>query len=473
MWRRKKKNNSLVYIVSFVIVFILWLFYYSWYFQQKIVKIPQSILTWIQLTWNNSKDIEKEKNYYANSNISGTWELIVIPYDIKNGTKFKLNYDNNSFLVKSDIYALDNYVWENISFSWEVIWFTSDNKPVLNILFIEGDKSENITWDEQKNDKLFTLDTLYLNLEDTDYLVKTWVDELLVYETWDVNLFKIDSFKCKEWDYLYDCKALKQQAKTFKFKKIISDEWVVFYSLPETEQYMVLGTEYWYNIYPLSWDIYTLISYITVKDKLENQWDKTNLQEVIKSTCKNNKIWLTKIIKITKDNDIYIVNGYDKYSNNVFCKLKIVKDLPLVLKLLEINLVSESKSNKNYTWDVVLNKDIDETKYLIYKSRAYGFTLYMPKSVKYKSILIKNNLWLAWLNCLQQINIADWKNWNLETPELKFLYCKTNLSNETISSFLETKYSNFKIIDSNSKKFIVILNWNEKSNSILKDLLIY
>jgi len=491
MPRRKKKNNSLlIYIVTAIVIFLIWIAYLNWVFQSKIVnKIPNSLLTWTSLTWSNTE----EKHFYANSIVSGTGKLFLIPYDIKVWTKYKLKYDNYDFFVKSDKYVLDNYVDQDIYFSWEVIWFATDNSPVLNIINIkwtnENLSGDQLTWEEEN--KIYKLNELELDLTNSDYTAILSGASLIVYKTGDVltgwnlsgeiltwgnleKLLEIDEFKCEKWNYLYDCDAIKQQAKTFKFEKLISNNWVVFYKLPETDQYVVLGKNYGYNIFPQNSNIYPFLDYIKLT---ENSSDQNNIEkatysvdDIIKNTCKKDDLSLVSIEKMFKEWDnIYNVLWLDKYWNKVYCIVEINWDNTKIAKLKSMWFV---KDNLEIKWNLIEDNSIDENKYLIYKSRAYGYILYMPKSVKYKSILIKNSLGIAGLNCIQQVNIADWKTGNLDDPELKVLYCKTDLNIDTLNKLLQTNRTNYVIKDVNGKKFIILYKDSDIAKKILNNLII-
>ena len=97
----------------------------------------------------------------------------------------------------------------------------------------------------------------------------------------------------------------------------------------------------------------------------------------------------------------------------------------------------------------------------------------MSKSSKFESHIIKNSLWISWLTCLQQINIADWKTWTLKDPELKVLYCKTKLDKDSISKLLQTSRPNHKVIQKNNKTFIILFKDIDIAKKMLDNLLVY
>jgi hypothetical protein len=85
----------------------------------------------------------------------------------------------------------------------------------------------------------------------------------------------------------------------YKFHKVVSNNGIVFYQLPETSQYMVLNEEYGYNFYPLTGDIYTYLDLFSVQDLKQN---KINL---IKSACKTDKMQLTEILSTSNSGENY------------------------------------------------------------------------------------------------------------------------------------------------------------------------
>ena len=474
MWRRKKrKNNNIVYIVVTIVLFVIWFIFYNIDWTKDI---SQTTIKKV-LSWTKYEDKLKEKNddkkYYANSTISGTWKLVLIPYNIKIWTKYKLEFNWKTFFAKSDKYLLDDYSNANILFSWEIIWFSPDNTPVLNITNIENSNKEQVQDEEKQEDRKIYFHSLVLDLTWTDYLVYTGSDFILIYKTWTdlswwkVNLLKVESFKCEKWNPLYDCEQLKEQAEKFGFKTFTSNNGIKFYSLPEVNQYMVLQDDYGYNFFPLSWDIYEISNLFSLKNEVKKA--KFDLQETILNTCKTDKIALSWISKIVENWSNYIVKWTDKFANDVVCKLSLQDGDVKVAKLISLDF---SKKIENTTWTILENNEIDESKYLIYKSRWYGFKLYMPKAVKYKSILIKNSLWVSGLTCLQQTNIADWKTWTLKDPELKVLYCKTKLDKESLDKLLETKKDYYKIEKVNWKTFIILYKNTDIAKKILNNLII-
>jgi len=144
---------------------------------------------------------------------------------------------------------------------------------------------------------------------------------------------------------------------------------------------------------------------------------------------------------------------------------------PVMSKLIKLDFIT--KNTTSSTWDIIENNEPDKSKYLVYTSKAYGFTIYMPKSSKFESHIIKNDLWISWLNCLQQINIADWKTWSVNDPELKVLYCKTKLDKDSISKLLSTTRPNHKIIQKNNKTFVILYKNTDIAKKMLNSLLTY
>jgi len=484
MWRKKKKSNMLTYVVSFILVLIIWFVYYSGVFEKTIPLEKITNSTWTNLSWNN----EKTPTYYANSLVSWTGELVLIPYDIKLSTKFKLKYNNQYFFAKSDKYVLDDFIGKKITFSGEVIWFATDNTPVLNIIDIasEDDNQQELTWTDltwEVKTKIYSITGLELDLEWTDFDAQIDNNNIVIYKTWTnlswdeirTNLLKIEQFECQKGSSLYDCEALKNQSNVFNFKKITSNNWVTFYGLPETNQYVVLWKKYGYNVYLLTWDIYNFVNFIKVNEEEKNtekkQLTNNDIKAAALNVCKKKDIKLAYIMELKKLSDsTYIVKWFDDYSNKLVCKISISEN-PFVAKLISLDF--EKNNSENTTWTVIENNQPDANKYLVYTSKAYGFTVYMPKSSKFESHIIKNSLWISGLTCLQQINVADWKTGTLKDPELKVLYCKTNLDKESISKLLQTSRPNNKVIQKNNKTFIILFKNTDIAQKMLNNLLVY
>ena len=479
MARRKKKNSSLwLYVISIIIIlWIIWL-YFSGILTIKITPIKNNSSTWNIM---NTKSWENNSNkFYTNSIISWNLTIQKIPYDINVGTNYKTIFQNKEMYIKSDKYNLDSY--ENINFKWEIIWFTADSIPVLNITYISENKENNqignTTWDNQteiEENKYYSDNWIIIDLQKTKFKVKNLSWNITIYKTatwnllnwetlswnintWDINTWNINTwdintwdntiitniawisyFKCQKWNSLYDCWKLKKQYKLYKFTTIVNNNWVVFFKLPETNQYSILWENYWYNLTPLSWDIYKYINNISLINT------KDLKIKLIKNTCKNQNYSLTTILNISNSWDNYIIDGFDNKSNKLICKLNITWTNNLIWKLQSLNLTQkEIKSQK-----------IDESKYLAYKSRAFSYTLYMPKSIRYEAKFSKEDFWISWLNCKQVINIADWKTWKLKSPNVQVYYCKTDLSKDNLNDFLKRKQFSYIIKQVNGKTFII------------------
>jgi hypothetical protein len=464
MIRRKKKNSSLwLYITSIIIIlWIIWL-YFSWILTINITPINNNSSTWNIINTENWKN--NSNKIYTNSIISWNITIQKIPYDINVWTNYKTTFKNKEMYLKSDKYDLDSY--KNIYFKWEIIWFSADNIPVLNITYIsenwENNNTKNITWDNQtktEENKYYSDNWIIIDLQETKLQVKnlswnitiykTEIWDLLNWETlsWDINTWdntittnigQISYFECQKWNSIYDCWELKKQYKLYKFTTIVNNNWVVFYKLPETNQYSILWENYWYNLIPISWDIYRYINNISLINT------KDLKIKLIKNTCQNQNYSLTTILNISNSWDNYVVDGFDNKSNKLICKLNINWTNILIWKLQSLELTQkEIKSEK-----------IDESKYLTYKSRAFSYTLYMPKYIKYKAKISKEDFWVSWLNCKQVVNIADWKTWNLNSPDVQVYYCKTDLSKDNLNEFLKRKQFSYIIKQINGKTFII------------------
>lgn len=470
MARRKKKSSSIgLYITTIIIIlWIVWL-YFSWILKIKITPINNHSSTWNIVATKSGEN--NSNKFYKNSIIS--WNLIIqeIPYDINVWTNYKASFQNQEIYLKSDKYDLSSYKNTDIKFKGEIIWFSPDNVPVLDITKIQEstEKTETTwTWDNQtkvEKNKYYSDNWIVINLENNNLQVKNLSWNIVIYqtETWSLlswenlswsqntwnniswenatitNIAEISYFKCQKWSDLYDCWKLKKQYKMYKFTTIVNNNWVVFYKLPETNQYSILWESYWYNLTPLTWDIYKYINNISLinTDKLKKQ--------LIKNTCRNNDYQLTTILNISNTWENYTVEGFDKDSNKLVCKLTISWTNNLIWKLQSLKITQKDiKSSK-----------IDESKYLSYKSRAFSYTLYMPKSVKYESKITKRDFGVSWLNCRQVVNIADWKTWKLSSPDVQVYYCKTDLSKDEINEFLKRKQFSYIIKQVNWKTFII------------------
>lgn len=489
MARRKKKKNIWTYITSIIVVIIIILFWFLSYKKVITVKFTK--------TTNETKNkIVNNNTYYKNSIITWNVKIIEIPYNIKIWTNYKVKLNNKEFYVKSDKYNLANYTDKNIDIKGEIIWFSSENIPVLSIKDVKEDKQEtewnsdsNLTWENLSwgninkinDNKELLYKWISINLENTEYNVKEESWNVFIYKnlpsitwenlswnelTWEINTWnnliiekyiEITPFKCEKWSNLYDCDNLKKQFILYKFSKFTNNNWISFYKLPESNQYTILSKEYWYNLTPLKWNIYNISQYINIEDtsKLKNQ--------LILNTCKNKDIQLTQILNIENSWDNYIVKWFDKNSNKIECNITIKWENTLIWKLNKIKIIqNDIKSSK-----------LDESKYLKYKSRAFLYTLYMPKNIKYKVILSKEDFWVAWLSCKQKVNIADWKYGNLKSPDVEVYYCKTDLSKDEIDWFLKRKQISYIIKQVSWKTFIIKYTPWSISEKILKNIKIY
>ena len=471
MVRRKKKNSSVwLYITSIIIIlWIIWL-YFSWILKIKITPTNNHSSTWNIVA---TKSGENNPNKFYTDNII-SWNLIIqeIPYNISVWTNYQTTFKGKEMYLRSDKYDLSAYKNKDIKIKWKIIWFSSDNLPVLDITNIlkkwKNNNTENTTWDNQpkiKKNKYYSDNGIIINFQNTNLKVKDLSWNITIYKestwnllneenlswnttTWDIttwnniittNIAKISYFKCQKWSSLYDCGKLKKQYKMYKFTTIVNNNWVKFYKLPETNEYSILWANYWYNLTPLSWNVYKYINNISLINtkKLET--------ELIKNTCRNNNYNLSTILNISNSWDNYTVDGFGNKSNKLICKLTISGTNNLIWKLQSLKITQkEIKSNK-----------IDESKYLAYKSRAFSYTLYMPKSIKYEADILKGNFWISWLDCRQVVKIADWKTWKLSSPNVEVYYCKTNLSKSVLNKFLKLSQLSYIIKQVNGKTFII------------------
>jgi len=228
-------------------------------------------------------------------------------------------------------------------------------------------------------------------------------------------------------------------SKIYKFTTIVNNNWVTFYKLPETNQYSILWDDYGYNLTPISWNIYKYINNMSITNtkKLKNQ--------LIKNTCKNDNYSLTTILNVSHTWDNYTVDGFDSKSNKLICKLNITWTNNLIWKLQSLKITQKK----------IKSEKIDESKYLTYKSRAFSYTLYIPKSVKFESKISKEDFGVSGLKCKQVVNIADWKTWKLSSPYVEVYYCKTDLSKDDLNEFLKRKQFSYIIKQVNGKTFII------------------
>lgn len=482
---RKKKNNITTYIAT---IFAIW--FVAILFFTGILKISTnhnnivtntnntgSTIVNASKTWENQP---KNEQYYTNSIVSTTWNMINIDYNIQWGYSHKIETNSSTFYVKSDKYNLSSFTDKDIEFSWEVIWFSNDDIPVLNITSIKTIKNSHNDKEKLKKEKNKYLATkwLIIDLDWTDFKViqkdqyiyinkaysiyswsvmtNTW-DSTASWDNSSKSFVKIVPYKCVKWSNLYDCDAFKEQAKIYKFNTTTNNNWVIFYKIPEVSQYVVINKNYGYNIYPLTWDFFQFINYINIEDL------QLKREQLIKNTCKNDKVELTKILTVEKTWNNYDIIWFDKNANKILCKLTITWEGQMVWKLKSIFFDKQTTSPK------VKIGDLNEKDYLVYSSKWFWYKLYMPKSTKYSSVLVNKDFWVSWLKCQQVTKIADWKTWNLKDPNVKAYYCKTNLSKEEIKWFLE----NYIIKQNNWKTLILDIKSDSLSKKIASNIYIY
>ena len=477
--RRKRKNISKVfaYAFSLIFVFIIIVFGISY-----VKEINSQKIKWIWfinvVSWTKEK-VSSQKKIYANSIISGQWLIKEIPYNMQVSTSYELLFSWKKFFAKSDNYLLWNYVKQTITFSGVVVGFSPDNIPVIDVTFIKW--NQQFTWDELRLDvltgKVLNKDWLIINLENiADNLkVKDLSGTILIYQTltwnnlswnnltWnqqeEIVYLKIVPFKCNNLNSLTDCRKLQIKFRQLNFNTITNDNGLTFYKLPETNQYEAFSSEYWYYVYPLTGNFYSLINAFSVIDTKQNKLD------AIKNACKISDIQLTTILDINFSGNNYQVIWMDQNSNKVLCKLTLTMDN---------NTYVASLQSLDYLRDEnISTKGLNENNYLIYKSRAYGFSVYMPKWIKYKSDLVNKNFWISGLRCLQLVNIAHRKKWKLTDPDVKVYYCKSQVSKYLIENWLSVNYKNFKVINKNNKVFVIIYKDDEISKKILNYLKLF
>lgn len=468
--KRKKNEKAIAYVFAsiFVVVIIIFMFSFFKRAPEIVEKIP---LDSQKLTWQ-TKEVKKEvseQKFYTNTTISGTGVIKEIPYNMQVSTSYQLIYTWKTFFAKSDNYLLGNYINKQISFSGVIVGFSSDNIPVIQITSIKTNEKEQ-KQPEEKSDKIFTMKHLVVNLEpfEENFKIATWKNSLVIYKEtllpWNkskrIDYLKITFSPCKKWDPNLDCVALKNQFERLKFDKIVNNNGVVFYKLPEINYYKAFWEEYSYNFIPLAWDFYVLANAFSIINT-----QKLKL-ETIKSTCKNENIQLTNILDIKNEWNDYIVIWFDQYSNKVICKLTLTDNNWVYIANLKFLDYLREDESKIATW-------LNEDNYLIYSSRAYWFKVYMPKWIKYKSDLINEDFWISGLRCLQVVNIAHRKKGNLSNPDVKVYYCKSDISKYLIEDGLSVKYEKFKVITNADKFFIILYLDTETAKKILNYLKVF
>ena len=474
MPRRKKKNVSKVIAYAFSVIFILILIVFGVNYVKNLKSALTSIWSWAVQTGSNQSEVK----VYANSTISGEGIIKEIPYNMQVSTSYELLYSGNKFFAKSDNYLLGNYVDKTINFSGVVVGFSPDNIPVINITYIKwnpettGESEEPIlTW------KILNKDGLIVNLENiADNLkVKDLSGSILIYKELtggnlsgsnltgnlikEIPYLKVVPFKCDVSNPLTDCVSLENKFKQFHFDTVTNDNWLTFYKLPETNQYEAFGAEYGYYFYPLSGDFYSLINAFSVVNTKQNKLD------AIKNACKNSEIQLTTILDIKSSGDNYQVVWMDQNANKVLCKLTLTENNgTYVASLQSLDYLRDEK---------VSTTGLNENDYLVYKSRAYGFSVYMPKWVKYESDLVNKDFGISGLKCLQVVNIAHRKKGDLANPDVKVYYCKSQVSKYLVEDGLAVNYKNFKVVDENNKMFVIIYQDNDIAKKILNYLKVF
>jgi len=472
--RRKKQNNTTTYVATIFSIWVVILLFFTWVLKININSVNNSKIS-TKLNTTTWKIQDQKKQYYTNSVVSQTWTIIKINYNIQWWYSYKIKSLKETFYIKSDKYNLNNFSDKNVSFSWEVIWFSSDNIPVLNITNIKDialtDENNNTEKVKKDENKYLSTKWIFVDLEWTDFKAKQLGKNIYIYTnlswsvlTWNTNTWdnikyfvKISPYKCVKWSNLYDCEAFKKQAKIYKFNTTTNNNWVIFYKMPEINQYTVINENYGYNISPLTWDFFKFMNYISIENL------QSEKKQLIINTCKNDKIELTQILTMQNSWDKYDVIWFDKNSNKVLCKLTITWDSQMIWQLQSISYSKQVSSPEVKIWN------LNEKDYLVYNSRGYSYKLYMPKSVKYSSDIINKDFWISWLDCKQVIKIADWKIWNLKNPNVKAYYCKTKLSKEQIQWFLK----NYMVVQNNWKTLILDVKSDKKSLDIASNIHIY
>ncbi len=467
--KRKKNSNTTTYIASILAILIVSILFFTGVL--KVELGDNTNLNKPTITWDN----QNNKQYYTNTIIEDNWNIIKIDYNIQWGYSHKIETQEDTFYAKSDKYSLNNFLNEDIDFSWEVIWFSNDDIPVLNITSINA--QENVQTDEEEQtieeqNKYVSTKWIIIDLKNTDFSVKELEGDIYIYQsitwetfTWeDLNIssinesMKISPYDCIDWSNLYDCDAFKDQAQTYKFNTTTNNNGVVFYKLPEINQYVVINQKYGYNVYPLDGSFLDIINYIDI----ENLQSKK--EQVIKNTCRSSDIELTEILTKQESWNNYEIIWFDKNANKVSCKLTITWDSQMVWQLISISYLQEEEATSNVKiWN------LNEEDYLVYESSGYSYKLYMPNYVKYNSNIVNEDFWVSWLDCKQSVNIADWKSWNLNDPNVKAFYCTTNLSKEQLQWFL----TNYTIVQNNWKTLIIDSKQDSISWEISSNLHIY
>lgn len=468
MARRRKKKNSNVFAYAFSLIFIVVVIVF-WLNYVENLKPSDFYKKWNQSsvkTWTTVK-------VYANSTISWNGLIKQIPYNMQVSTSYEMIYSWKTFFAKSDNYLLWNYAWQNIDFSGVVVGFSPDNIPVLNINYIKSNKEIKPT--ESKTNKYLNKDGLIVNLEniaDNLQVSSTW-NEIQIYKlltwnnlSWDLMsgtkdiYVTIKVFKCNPDSTIADCSSLRKQYKLLKFNTLTNDNWVVFYKLPETNQYEVFWDEYGYYFKPEKSNLYYLINAFSLIDTQKIK------EDLIKNTCNNQNISMQNILDINSTGDVYTVIWVDTNSNKIICKLKITNNWTYVWKLLNLDYLRGDAMN-NSAWSLSWND------YLVYSSRAYWYKVYMPKNVKYESDLVNEDFWISGLSCKQVVNIAPRKWWNLPDPDVKVYYCESQISKYLIEDGLSTSYKNFKVINNWNKFFVIIYKDNSSAKEILNYIKLY
>lgn len=560
MARRKSNSGIWAYLWWLVaLIFIALLFSFDFLKipsiqNDKNKDIPSPVET---KTWHDSKNQEEKiiKKYYKWDKLTVSWTVYKIDYNLNGWYQNKLTTESDEFYLKSENYILNDFADKKVSVEWEISNYASDNTAVLNIIKIDDleasekkqetdkdkkDKDEHLNQEELSvnKDKYISKNWITIDLTWTEFSAKSIWSWIEVYKnlSWDneVKIATISPYTCKEWSNLYDCKKFKnERAKTFNYATSTNDAWVTFYKMSETSQYVIIWEKYGYNIFPSSDEFLKVLNFI----KLEDFQAKT--EELIKNTCKNNKIDVFKILDIENKWTNYIVTAFDQNSNKVRCELTIKWDSQMIWQLISLkytrNNVNAKDSNKNsimapktkdkkpkesladkkktevnkdkktevkkelethledVLWEWLDSKQettntnevkkpaqspettdtatwsLNDDDYLIFKSKWYPYTLYMPKSVRYSSSPVQEDFAVSWLSCKQVTSIADWKTWDLSDPNLQVYYCKSSLSSWDIKWFLDQMDWNFQVRAGANKVFVI----KYKSDDISMKMLNY
>ena len=187
--------------------------------------------------------------------------------------------------------------------SWEIIDVIGNN-PVLLVRWIktleENKQAEQkiITWENIQTTYIWWWIDVNVDGIDNLQVVSSW--SIIKIISWSVEswvlLLQIEPFNCSADNYLTNCGQLKKSFEENWFKKLVNDNQVTFWKMPEQARRMVFSDIYGYNIIPFSWNFLQLVNTISLKD------NSKLIEETILSTCasEENGIKLTSIIKKQK-----------------------------------------------------------------------------------------------------------------------------------------------------------------------------